>query len=140
VGKKSRAKRERRLGTFTIGEGSRQRTVDLRPAVAEIIKVQEAAFFQKFGRPMGPEDPIFFDPDADTPQPFPEDRYERDFNEAIDKAAATGMMRPEIVYATKRTGLIVTAENWDTLLPEDRAAWNEAINEYFEKIATTPAQ
>ncbi|MFD9860756.1 hypothetical protein [Streptomyces alboflavus] len=36
----------------------------------EGLEVQEALFRQKFGRDPGPDDPMFFDPDADEPTPM----------------------------------------------------------------------
>src|SRR5689334_7079304 len=40
----------------------------VRPEKTKIYRQQTDAFRRKFGREMGPEDPFFFDPDADTPQ------------------------------------------------------------------------
>ena len=40
------------------------------PEAKELIERQEEAFRLKFGRDIGPGDPVFFDPEADTPQPF----------------------------------------------------------------------
>src|SRR5690349_11633312 len=37
------------------------------PEKVDIYKRQLEAFRAKFGREMGPEDPFFFDPDADVP-------------------------------------------------------------------------
>jgi hypothetical protein len=45
--------------------------LDVSPEGSEILESQRIAFREKFGRDPGPEDPIFFDPEADTPQPFP---------------------------------------------------------------------
>jgi hypothetical protein len=45
-------------------------TLQLAPEAKEVIERQEEAFKLKFGRDIGPDDPIFFDPEADTPQPF----------------------------------------------------------------------
>ena len=38
---------------------------------------------QKFGREPGPDDPVFFDPNADTPQPVDMDFYEKELTEAM---------------------------------------------------------
>ena len=59
------------------------------PAV-EIIKKQEATFLEKFGRPMGSDDRIFFDvPD--------EEECERVMTDAMVKVG----IRPELIYAFK---------------------------------------
>ena len=56
---------------------------------------QREAFVKKFGREPGPDDPVFFDPDADTPQPFNTDTYARELAEAM---AAAGI-DPALIYA-----------------------------------------
>jgi len=40
---------------------------------------------------------------------------------------------PSYIYAFKKTGLLVTTDNWDKLSPEDQEAWEAAINE-SEKV------
>jgi len=70
---------------FTLGEqGNVGRIVPLRPEVREILERQGQAFCAKFGREMGHDDPMFFDPDADTPKPVEMDTAEmrREFGEA----------------------------------------------------------
>jgi hypothetical protein len=47
----------------------------MHPDVHSALLEQRAAFVEKFGREPGPNDPVFFDPDADTPQPFPCEKY-----------------------------------------------------------------
>lgn len=47
---------------------------DLGPEAMDVLEGQREAFEQKFGRPPGPEDPLFFDPTADTPQPIPPEK------------------------------------------------------------------
>ena len=51
------------------------RTLRLSPELADAMQEQRKRFIRKFGREPGPNDPIFFDPDADTPQPYPEGKY-----------------------------------------------------------------
>ena len=36
---------------------------------------------------------------------------------------------PSYIYAFKKTGLLVTTDNWDKLSPEDQAEWMAAISE-----------
>ena len=107
----------------------RGRTVKLDPESMDMMQQQLQAFREKFGREPGPEDPIFFDPDADTPQPF---RLEKFLEESTEAMVAAGI-RPEIIYAHRKTGLIVTEENLEKLSAEDIAEWEAAIDEYFEK-------
>lgn len=44
-------------------------TVPIDAETERLLRKQLALFEEKFGRPPGPEDPVFFDPDADTPVP-----------------------------------------------------------------------
>ena len=95
---------------------------EAKESVEQLIKL----FREKFGRDPGPEDPLVFDPDADTPQPMPEGKMESIMG---DIAIAAGLP-PRFVYAIQRTGLLVT-ENNRHLIPEEKLqAWNEALLEY----------
>ena len=40
-------------------------SVPMTPRMRELLLKQQEAFIKKFGREPGPEDPLFFDPDAD---------------------------------------------------------------------------
>ena len=64
------------------------REVPLTPDAHEALLQQREAFIEKFGREPGPDDPVFFDPDADTPQPLDLERYEKDLADAM--AAVSG--------------------------------------------------
>ena len=89
--------------------------------------------FDPLGDP-GPDDPVFFDPDADTPQPF--DLGE--FDTAVTEAMATAGLDPAFIYAYRRTGLIVTEGNEHLLAEEDRQAWRDALAEYDEMMGREP--
>jgi hypothetical protein len=56
------------------------------PELAEALAALVRAFEVRFGRPPGPDDPIFFDPDADTPTPIGPER----FHDLTGAAAAAG--------------------------------------------------
>jgi hypothetical protein len=125
------------MGTRRIKhrKSTRGRTVKLDPESMDMMQQQLQAFREKFGREPGPDDPLFFDPDADTPQPF---RLEKFLEESTEAMVAAGI-RPEIIYAHRKTGgLIVTEENQEKLSAEDIAEWEAAIDEYFEKTKGNP--
>lgn len=119
-----------------MGKASRRKgtkkTVPMTPEVRGAISTQLKAFKKKFGRDPGPTDPVFFDPDADTPQPMNPDKYQADMVRAMSKV---GVDAPTI-YAYQKTGLMASKSNWDLLTPSDRAEWQAAIKEYEEKIAS----
>jgi putative PIN family toxin of toxin-antitoxin system len=53
------------------------RVIDMHPEVAAALESQMERFREKFGRDPGPDDPIFFDPDADSPRPLPAEEWDR---------------------------------------------------------------
>ncbi len=112
---------------------SRTRKIPLDMASAELIHRQLEAFRQKFGREPGPDDPIFFDPEADTPQPYPEHRFHEDWSELMDEAARRGAIPAELAYAAKKTGLLVTEKNRKKLSKQQVKAWDDAVQEYLDR-------
>jgi hypothetical protein len=54
--------------------------------LAEAMEQQLKNFKEKFGREMGPDDAIFFDPDCDVPTPFTEAKLKKELIEAARKA------------------------------------------------------
>ena len=124
MGKASRRKRDRK------------RTIALDPATAAELQAQIQRFREKFGREPDPEDPLFFDPDADTPMPLPLDAVKQ---EIVAAMAQTGIA-PEIIYAFEKTGLIRSETNQDKMLPEDREAWDDAVEEYRDLEKRNPKQ
>lgn len=68
------AQREQQLaeGAVTIHDDG-SKTLVASPELRELVKLRVEMFAFKFGREIGPRDLIFFDVDADTPQPEPTD-------------------------------------------------------------------
>jgi hypothetical protein len=107
------------------------RTVKLNQETVEILHSRREAFIAKFGRPPGPNDPVFFDPDADTPRPISEETLISFTLEAMESAG----LPPQYIHAYKKTGLILTEANASLAHPDDRLEWEEAVREYFESEA-----
>jgi hypothetical protein len=100
-----------------------------REASREALEALRQDFRERFGRDPGPDDPVFFDPSAEEPRPLGED------GEALFIAMSEMAMRragidPSLIYASRKTGLIVTERNQHLLSDDDRADWIEAIFEY----------
>lgn len=55
----------------------------LPPDMAAAFQEQAERFRQRFGREMGPDDPVFFDPDLDVPTPLSEAKINAEFRTAI---------------------------------------------------------
>jgi hypothetical protein len=88
---------------------------------------QIEAFEAKFGRRPGPKDPVFFDPNSDAPTPMPEGFLQKEILEAMHKAGTPA----QIVYAYRKTGLLLRDDLMSTYPPESVAEWEAAIDEYF---------
>ena len=58
--------------------GMKTKQVKMDPELARAMKNQLRAFKKKFGREPGPNDPVFFDPDVDTPQAYTHRKASRD--------------------------------------------------------------
>lgn len=101
----------------------------------KIIEHQLEAFRKKFGREPGPEDPIFFDPDADIPKPYDLERFRKNWNELMDEAVRNDAIPPELAYAAKKTGFIVTETNKDKLTRQQLKEWDDAVQEYLDSAS-----
>ncbi len=72
--------------------------IGMTPAVRKALERQRDAFREKFGRDPRPEDPLFFDPHCDHPEPHVSIADE--VIEALQKAG----LPPEQLYAFRQTG------------------------------------
>jgi hypothetical protein len=104
----------------------------------EFYRQQLAAFRRKFGREMGPDDPFFFDPDAETPQFRPPEDAEYAIDRIAELMAESGI-GADAIYAFKRTrGLFPTESRPLSLAEADE--WNTALHEYRRKLERNPKQ
>jgi hypothetical protein len=99
----------------------------------DIYRQQTRAFRHKFGREMGPDDPFFFDPDADTP------RFRRpaDAGYALERVAdlmQQAGVDPAHVYAFRKTGGLLPP-GATRLTPQEIEEWNAAVEEYNHTIS-----
>ena len=99
------------------------RTLSMSPEMEEAFEEQRKRFTEKFGREPGADDPIFFDPDSDTPQPISEQKYTEGLVDAMREAG----IDERLIKAYKKTGFIVTEENKDLLTPEELAEFEAAL-------------
>jgi integrase len=110
-----------------VYEDEQRRVLELSPAMQDLLQVQLEQFRKKFGREPGPDDPIFFDPDADEPRPLPEGY----FSNMMAEVARTAGISEAKAYAIRKTGMMIVDGLNDHLFSEDdKAAWEAAINEF----------
>jgi hypothetical protein len=106
-----------------------RKTISLNDEVTAAFQEQERRFREKFGVDPGPEDPIFFDPNADTPQPISQAGLDEMMGQLLSAAGKAGI-RPELIYAMKKTGRMVTESNQHLLTNEELQEWRDATEEY----------
>lgn len=90
--------------------------------MADVLDEQRQAFIAKHGREPGPDDPVF----PDMPH------FEHMEHEMIELMKETGI-DPAIIYATEKTGRIVSEENMPLLSDAELEEWEDAIEEYEAK-------
>jgi hypothetical protein len=107
--------------------------------IAEIIAQQKKLFREQFGREPGPDDPLFFVPSVVVPQ-FLSDESTDEMWKSLLQAADNSGLDPATVYAMNKTGRIVTEANLEFLTDSELQEWNDAVNEYRQKIETGEIQ
>lgn len=102
------------------------RTYRLNKEALEAIRELRRRFRKEVGREPGSDDPCAFDPDSEDPQLEARERVKSVMGDIADAAG----LAPDLAFAIRKTGLLVTQRNQDALDDDQRAAWNEAITEY----------
>jgi hypothetical protein len=95
------------------------REIPLDEQSLELLREQRRRFVEKFGREPGPDDPIFFDapPEAEMKQA------------TVDAMKKAGI-RPALIYAYEKTGLILSETNRHLMPTADVEAFEAAVEEY----------
>jgi hypothetical protein len=89
---------------------------------ADLLRQQRARFVERFGREPGPDDKVFFD----LP---PEQELKAEMVATMREAG----IRPHLIYAYERTGLMVTEENKHLIPQRDLDEYNAVIDQYFDE-------
>jgi hypothetical protein len=97
------------------------------PDQAAMLEAQGRRFEEKFGRPPGPDDPLFFDPDADEPQPVSLTGLE---TETVAMLEAAGIS-PAWIYAYQHTDGLLPRPDGSFASARDQAEWDEVISRYI---------
>jgi hypothetical protein len=111
----------------------KSRHLSLNAESKALLLRQFDAFFLKFGRDPVQGDPIFFDPDSDTPKPLTDPAQAEADAELLAALEEIGAP-PSIIYAVRKTRRLVTEENEKDLTATQREEWDRAINEYEARI------
>ena len=108
---------------------TRTRTIPMTDEMVEALKRQAEAFEAKFGRPPGPNDPVFFNPERDVPEPMSEQQIAESGAVMGDAMRKVGL-DPAMIYAYEKTHFIATEKNWHLLDEGQRREWLDAVAEY----------
>lgn len=105
--------------------------------IQEMLTEQKEMFVEKFGRPPGPGDPLFFDPDSDTPRPawISEEKY---VAELLELVGFIGQLTPAREYAIRRCGFVASTYSWRHLPEDKQKDWKAALFEYYTDTGEAP--
>ncbi|MCU1671366.1 MAG: hypothetical protein JWP40_4293 [Blastococcus sp.] len=90
---------------------------------------QRERFRQQFGRDMGPDDPLFWDPDAAEPARITREQMARDLQEWAESVVAAGI-DPAPVLAMRDLGYMVMEETQHLFSLAELDAFDEAVAYY----------
>lgn len=108
--------------------GNISRSIPISDEMSDILKKQRQSFIAEHGREPGPDDLVF------PNMPHPE-HAEHQMIEIMKKAG----IDPAIIYATEKTGRLVTEANQHLLSDMDLDEWNSAMEEYEAEHGSSEA-
>jgi|SRR5580700_4719474 hypothetical protein len=88
---------------------------------------------------VGPDDPLFFESSVAVPL-FLSDESTDEIWKSLLQAAGDSGIDPAIVYAMNKTGRIVTETNVHFLTDAELQEWNDAVDEYRQKVEAGETQ
>ena len=100
-------------------DGTVFREIPITEEMRELLELQKQKFIEKHGRPPGPDDPIF-----DEPTEHVEHR--------IVETMKTAGIRPALVYAFEKSGVLVTEDNQHMVPTADLEKFTKAYHEWYE--------
>ena len=104
---------------FEDDDGNMFKSMPLSDDMSDLLTELRQAFVAEHGREPGPDDLVF------PNMPHPE-HAEHQMIEIMKKAG----IDPAIIYATEKTGRLVTEENQHLLSDQELDEWNSAMEEY----------
>jgi hypothetical protein len=103
------------------------KVVHMDKGTAAAFQAQIRLFEEKFGRPPGPDDPIFFDPDADEPRPISSQGAQE---ATVAMLKAVGVC-PAWTYAYEHTNGLLPLFDGSFASERDREEWDDMVEEYI---------
>ncbi|MFG3117246.1 hypothetical protein ACGF4C_22940 [Streptomyces sp. NPDC048197] len=97
----------------------------------EALAGQLDAFREKFGREPGPDDPLFFDPDADEPTRLSREYFDDMLLRMAEHAGEMGV-DPAFFHAWREVGYVVTEETRSGFTAAEVIAFNRSLARHRE--------
>ncbi len=97
--------------TARIDYDDGSRSITMTPELEQAFEEQRRLFIEKSGREPGPNDPIFFDPDADSPQFITRQTRER-LTEQVVEAMRKAGFDEGYIYAYRKTVCLLPSIMW----------------------------
>jgi hypothetical protein len=115
--------RKKDIKYFISDKGKVFRQVPLSPELVRMLRQHQKKFTEIFGRRSGKNDLVLFD------------QFISGFEESgeiLERISRRAGVPEEIIFATRRTGFIVSEHSRKTMAEVDLREWSNAIDEYFE--------
>jgi len=108
---------------------------DVVPELASIMRYQGWRFKEKFGRLPEPGEPIFFNPDASTPE-YLSDAQVFEQQRSVRAAMGKAHFNPKGFHEFTN-GVFLTEEDWGKLSEGEKDAYNEVLFHYRRHLDGT---
>lgn len=118
---------------------SLRKIIPINHETAEIIAQRKKLFREQFGREPGPDDPLFFESSVTVPQFLSDESTDEIWKSLLQAVGGSGI-DPAIVYAMNKTGRIVTETNVHFLTYAELQEWDDAMDEYHQKVEARETQ
>jgi hypothetical protein len=105
-------------------------TISLPPEVVEELRSQQDQFREKFGRDPGPEDPVFFDPEADEPRAMQDGFWDEAMQDFADRTGDPMLRAPAL--ASRDVGYMVTEVNMHLFSAHEVEAFEDAVARHLD--------
>jgi hypothetical protein len=104
------------------------------PYVKGALEKMREEFTEEFGRPPGPGDPVVWEVAYDdkgnkVPRPISQEEEEANWESVLTAMEGMGL-DPALVYAARKTGMLLVAGAERYWTAEDYQEWNDAVEEY----------
>ncbi|MDL4818654.1 hypothetical protein [Actinomadura opuntiae] len=93
------------------------------------LESQYRSFAEKFGRPPRPDEPIFFDPEVDTPQIASLAKVARETVALLQRVG----LDPAWIHAYEQTGGLLPRPDGTFLTDQDAEEWYGAVEDYVSR-------